>query len=166
MLRSPPDIKRLRGFIINAAIALLISYSLPSTAIKSTELSNTLITIFSVFAGFMIALMAVTSHFHESKNWKEIAVSREVIEARLFRQQLLFYGYLSTLALIVAAIILEYYSLWGYSDIISEYVRRIYIFIGMLSLLLSFSLPASLRKAHEKSVTERMKEAKKGKSKK
>jgi hypothetical protein len=164
MQPSPIDIKRLRGVALSALVAFVTSYSLPDEAIKDPQLSNALITIFSVFAGFMIALMAVTSHLHEAKSWKSIAVSREVIEARLFRQQLLFYGYLSTLALIVVSILVGYYSLWSYSDIVSEYVGRLYIFVGTLSLLLSFSLPASLRTAHEKTINEQLKNAKQSNS--
>lgn len=154
------DVKRLVVFFIKFVLAGLIAYSLPEEAIEDENFSNTLITIFSVFSGFMIALMALTSHLNDTMSWKEIAVSKKQIEAKLLRQELLFYSYLLTLTLIVAALISEYYTLWGHSEIVSVILKRAYTFMGILSLFISFSLPRSLRKGHEKAVRDKMKSAK------
>ena len=136
--------------ILYITLSGTIAFTLPKQAIENGEISSIIVTIFSVFAGFMIALMALTAIPPGHNDWKKLSVQKEIAGQKLLKQQFLFLAYLSTLALIIASKIIPNYDFGGMSDLISLLLQRAYIFIALVSLFISFSLPSSLKKAHEK----------------
>jgi uncharacterized membrane protein len=104
------------------------------------------ITIFTVFAGFLVAIIAILGDpvLLPEGSWRVAEVRRDAVEKRLIWHSWLFTAYLVTIALLFAGVVLSKAQLAANHVWIKEWVERAYLFVGITSFLLSFALPWTL----------------------
>jgi hypothetical protein len=104
-----------------------------------------IVTIFSVFAGFLVAVMSVAGDplISKSGSWSVVELGRDTAVNKMNRAQLLFYVYL-----IAATLILVVIALQNTCDPLLKEVLRWTDLIGMwfaaMGVLFSFALPTML----------------------
>ncbi|MBC6438536.1 MAG: hypothetical protein GDA52_10495 [Rhodobacteraceae bacterium] len=104
---------------------------------------NTVVTVFSILAGFLIARMTLTVDptLQQAKTWHELQLMKQTVRNKLFRQKLLFFFYLLTLGLTLAMHLtpLAMAELLGW-------LQTVFLGCATFVFLASFSLPGSLMK--------------------
>lgn len=115
-----------------------------------------LVTVFSILAGFLIAVMAIVANDRalRGRTWKQDVYYLEKIKRDLVGHKFLFYIYL---AVLVLAFLAELNL--GWPALTQKTVEIILLFLSCLAMLLSFSLPGRLTKQHiedlEKTIKDR-----------
>ncbi len=105
------------------------------------------ITVFTVFAGFLVAIIAVLGDpaMLPEGSWRAAEIRREAVDRRLIWHSWLFTTYLITIALLFVGVVLAKAQLSEDRLWIKEWIERGYLFIGITSFLLSLALPWTLR---------------------
>lgn len=113
---------------------------------KNSDAINIFVTVYSVFAGFLVAVIAVLGDpaLLPSGSWRNAENHRQQIRGRLIRHTWLFVIYLVTIAVIFASALLQN----APEDVVSEgakhWMARIYLGLGVAAFLLSLALPKML----------------------
>jgi hypothetical protein len=102
------------------------------------------ITVITVFAGFLIAISAIIGDpaMIPSGSWRIAEGGRNRMEQQLVRHTALFIFYLITIGLLFVGVILDR-AVTGDSEW-KVWIVRAYLFCGVTSFLLTFALPFSL----------------------
>lgn len=109
----------------------------------NTEALDVIVTLFSILAGFIIAIMTLLGDESlRPGGWRRARVDADKVKRRLDRQQQLFWLYLFTLSLILASKVIKK----PLPDIGHELEKASFGF-AVMALLLSFALPIALRSA-------------------
>lgn len=110
-----------------------------------------LVTVFSILAGFIIALLGIVGDPDAlaRRNWRAAWLSAEDARRRIDRYTLLFLLYLAVIALIFVSTILE-----RSCPVLASWIDRSYLTLGTVAFLSSFMLPISLRRAQLKLLEE------------
>ncbi|MBN8958342.1 MAG: hypothetical protein J0H17_17530 [Rhizobiales bacterium] len=132
-------------FIIGCALvgALAAYFGQPSVH-KNPDLILIIITVFTVFAGFLIAIITIIGDpiMIPHGSWRIAEVRRDVMMSRLSWHVGLLICYLLTIGLLFTGVVLEKaldeHSLWRL------WVERSYLFVGVTSFLFTFALPSAL----------------------
>jgi hypothetical protein len=107
---------------------------------KNTEATQVIVTVFSILAGFLIAIMTLLGDQSVLPgSWRIAEVTRTKIQVKLIRQKWLFYVYLITLTIIFVAALLR----MKYPET-TALLERIYLGFATSSFILSFGLPSTL----------------------
>jgi hypothetical protein len=133
------------AFILLCAVGggLAAYYGQPSVH-KNPELILIIITVFTVFAGFLIAIITIIGDpiMIPHGSWRVAELRRDTMIARLNWHVGLLICYLLTIALLFTGVVLEKaldeHSLWRL------WIERAYLFVGVTSFLFTFALPAAL----------------------
>ncbi len=104
-----------------------------------------IITVFTVFAGFLIAIITIIGDpiMIKEGSWRIAEGGREEMNHRLLMHISLFVLYLVTIGLLFAGSILDK-AITCHESLIKIWVDRAYLFIGITSFFLTFGLPAAL----------------------
>jgi hypothetical protein len=140
------------GRIAWGRIAALLSALLFSGAIgvlcqpyisNNKDAINTIVTIFSILAGFLIAVITFIAEpaLAQAKSWQELQKLKPTIEKRLLRQKLLFFLYLATLGLALAMFLVP-----DCQRGVLIWFERVFLSLATFIFLVSFTLPGSLMK--------------------
>jgi len=119
-------------------------YAQPYTH-KNADLILVFVTTFTVFAGFLIAIIALIGDpiLIPKGSWRIAELRRDRMDNLLFWHTALFVLYLITVGLLFVGIVLERAlderNLWRI------WIERAYLFVGITSFLLTFALPRALR---------------------
>jgi hypothetical protein len=135
--------------IIYMALSVICSavaayYSQPAVK-DNPDLILIIITVLTVFAGFLIAIISIIGDpiMIPEGSWRISELGRDRMDDRLFWHIVLFCLYLLTIGLLFVGVVLEKTlpstSLWRL------WIERGYLFLGITSFLVTFLLPASLR---------------------
>ncbi len=110
-----------------------------------------MITVFTVFAGFMVAIVAILGDpaLLPQGSWRAAEVRRETIERRLIWHSYLFTVYLITIGLLFVGVVLGKAHLAPGVEWIKVWIERAYLFFGISSFLCSFALPWALMKIQQ-----------------
>lgn len=100
---------------------------------------NTVVTVFSILAGFLIAIITFIGE-PGSKPWSELQANKKAVEARLDRNLLLFQAYLITLGMAMAVYLVPHE--WVETRV---WLERGFVFCAVFVFGASFALPRSLR---------------------
>ncbi|WP_374312968.1 hypothetical protein [Dongia sp.] len=102
---------------------------------------NTIVTIFSILAGFQIALITLLGDpgYLSGMAWQGLEARRDAFHARLSRQKYLFVVYLLTLALALFAIVIK-----DTSPTLKMWLEHGFLGLGGFAFALSLGLPWSL----------------------
>lgn len=125
------------SFLAGIAVATC-GYSLLQ---EKKEATGIIVTVFSILAGFLIAIMTLLGDQSVLPgSWRIAENKQKSIRAKLVQQKWLFYLYLITLSIIFVATIIGK-SKW---PTLTEYLERIYFGLATAAFLVSFRLPAIL----------------------
>lgn len=138
---SKTDWWRLGKLALAITVSIAAGYFLQPMVSHNTDAVNTVVTIFSILAGFLIAVITliVEPTLKQAKNWDELQLMKKTIRRKLFRQKLLFFLYLITLGVALGTFLVP--------DTYTELRRMLEsVFIGLafFVFLASFDLPGSL----------------------
>lgn len=107
---------------------------------ENNEATNVIVTVFSILAGFLIAVMSLLGDQSILPgSWRIGELQRQAINTKLVRQKWLFYLYLLTLLVIFVESLAR--NQW---PVVTELLERIYFGLATTAFLLSFRLPATL----------------------
>lgn len=107
---------------------------------------NVIVTVFSIFAGFLVAIMTIMGDpgAFSSRSWRANESNRSNIFNRLTRQKWMFILYLITLGLIFAASLIG--NLENAPTVLIFWIERIYLGTAITAFILSVGLPSALMK--------------------
>jgi hypothetical protein len=139
-------IKRILFILICVVIAAIAAYYAQPSAAKNADLVLVIITVYSVFAGFLIAIIAVLGDpaLIPEGSWRVGELRRDSIERRLIWHVYLFMLYLVTIGLLFAGVVIEKAPEGKVSESVKHAVEYGFLFLAVLSFLLSFALPIAL----------------------
>lgn len=106
---------------------------------------NVITTVFSILAGFLIAIFAILGDpgMILPGSWRIVYLQKKEIKRKMQRYQFLFYVYLATLGLIlVSALIKDQYE---YANSIVEYI---YLAMAIIGFIISLGLPTAIMSLH------------------
>lgn len=107
---------------------------------NNNEATQIIVTVFSILAGFLIAIMTLLGDQSVLPgSWRIAETTRTKIRVKLIRQKWLFYVYLVTLSVIFVAAVVR-----PSCPELTSWLERIYLGLATTSFLLSFSLPSTL----------------------
>lgn len=109
----------------------------------NTDAVNTVVTIFSILAGFLIAVITFVAEptLQQARTWDELQRMKKTVRRKLNRQQLLFFLYLLTLGVALAMFLTP-------PDMLTvlKWLQIAFLGLATFVFLASFSLPGSLMK--------------------
>ena len=132
-----------------AIIGAVTAYYVQPFIRDDSDIVIIVVTVFSVFAGFLIAAIAIIGDprmIHEG-SWRIAEAGREKMQRRLSWHISLLFGYLITIALLFAGVVLE--KVCAANNVVKVFVERGYLFFGVTAFLLAFALPLALRKMQQ-----------------
>jgi len=128
--------------LFSLAALLLISggagYFLQPLISGNSDAVNTIVTIFSILAGFLIAVITFIGD-PGIRGWKELQIDKRAVEAKLRRHRMLFHLYLLTLGLALAMFLVP-----DTFCVAELWLERFFVGSATFVFLASFSLPGSL----------------------
>jgi hypothetical protein len=112
----------------------------------NADLILILVTVFTVFAGFLVAIIAILGDpsFIPDGLWRLAEARRDNIESRLIWHSWLFMAYLVTIALLFVGVLLRDSQFFKDHEVIRIWIERAYLFVGVSSFLFTFALPWAL----------------------
>jgi peptidoglycan/LPS O-acetylase OafA/YrhL len=133
-------IGKLAGAVI---VSVAVGYFFQPMVANNTDAVNTVVTIFSILAGFLIAVITLIAEptLKQAKNWQELQLMKQTVERKLFRQKLLFFLYLITLGAALGTFLVP--------DAQTElrwWLETVFLSLATFVFLASFELPGSLMK--------------------
>ncbi len=107
----------------------------------NSQAINIIVTVFSVLAGFLVAVIAIVGDpaLLPPGSWRAAEMERSKLNGRLGRHKALFMTYLITLGLIFVSLLLN-----GGSPCLIIWIERAFLFVGGFGFLLSLLLPGVL----------------------
>lgn len=135
------DLKRIFAFLLVTAFSISIGIMYHPLLWKNDSAVNTIVTIFSILAGFLIAVITliVDPILSSAKDVSQLRYMRSTIERKLFRHNALFTLYLLSLGLALAMFITP-----DQQEQIKKSIQCIFLSLSIFVLLMSFTLPFSL----------------------
>lgn len=132
--------------LIGFVVAAVTGFFGEAATSQNTDALIILATVFSVFAGFTIAITTVLGDpaILYSGSWRIASAHRRQLRRSLRRQVVMLYVYLSVLVLTFAATLLG--NVEGWSSI-ADWVARIALSLGAGAFVWSFALPISIFRA-------------------
>lgn len=135
------DWARLFILLTGVAVSLCAGYFLQPMISGNKEAINTIVTIFSILAGFLIAVITFIADpvIKGANGWQDLQLKKRNVRNKIFRHRLLFYFYLISLGLALAMFLLP-------STFIKTtiWLERGFLTVSTFVFLASFKLPGSL----------------------
>ena len=134
---------RLVKLVSALCLSGFVGYRFQPMVSNNPDAVNTVVTIFSILAGFLIAVITFIAEptLQQAKNWVELQRMKETVRRKLFRQKLLFFLYLLTLGVALAM----YLTPPEMVEIL-RWLQSVFLGLATFVFLASFSLPGSLMK--------------------
>lgn len=131
---------KLAGTIV---VSGAVGYLFQPMVAHNTNAVNTVVTIFSILAGFLIAVITLIAEptLKQAKNWQELQLMKKTVQRKLFRQKLLFFLYLTTLGVALGTFLVPD----TYAEL-RRWLETIFLGLATFVFLASFELPGSLMK--------------------
>lgn len=139
------SVPRTLGWVACTLISLCFAYFYQPKFHGNSNAITALTTIFSVLAGFLIAVMAIAADERvlRGRTWRHDVGYLELVKRDLRKHRSLFYLYLSVLTLVLASAFNP-----PLEDSAQIFIERVLLFLSSMALLLSFRLPIYLTKRH------------------
>lgn len=141
--------RRVALVAVAIGIAAPLSYCGQPLIHDNDQAINVIVTVFSVLAGFLIAIIAVVGDpvTLPPGTWRAAEMERQKLDDRLTRHKWLFICYLLTLGFIFSALLIARYDL-----VFAVWLERGFLFLGSFSFLLSLGLPSALMRAQKERI--------------
>lgn len=126
-----------------------LTYFLQPHIHNNQDAINIIVTVFSILAGFLVAIITIVGDPGSLPNgsWRAARLGSERTYNRLTRKKWLFILYLFTLALIFTTVLIK-----GKNPIVELWLERIYLFLAVYAFTLSFQLPSALLKLQQERI--------------
>jgi len=133
-------IGKLAGAIV---VSGAVGYLFQPMVAHNTNAVNTVVTIFSILAGFLIAVITLIAEptLKQAKNWQELQLMKKTVQRKLFRQKLLFFLYLITLGVALGTFLVP-----DAQAELRRWLETVFLGLATFVFLASFDLPGSLMK--------------------
>jgi hypothetical protein len=143
------DSSKIVAAIVIAILAGLGSYYAQPLVHDNADAINIIATVFSVLAGFLVAIIAIVGDpvLLPPGSWRAAELERDKLKAQLARHKWLFFSYLITLALVFATLLLK-----NVDETLTLWLERTFLFFGLYSFALSFALPSALMKVQQERI--------------
>jgi hypothetical protein len=115
---------------------------------ENTDAITIIITVMTVFAGFLVAIIAILGDpaMMPAGSWRAAENSHPAIYGRVATYTWLFQLYLIAIAFLFAGALLQKAPDSAVSHVWKVWIERLYVFFGVLSFLLTTALPGALGK--------------------
>lgn len=135
---------RLIGALFCLGIGAITAFKAQPYVGRNSDVILIVVTVFTVFAGFLVAIIALIGDPILIRNgtWRAAEIGRDQVQRRLIWHIGLFALYLLTIALLFTGVICE--RALDEHSIIRLWVERAYLFLGVTSFLFTFALPVML----------------------
>ena len=142
-MKTKIDWSKIRLAILASFLGALAAYYGQPLIHGNEQAINIIVTVFSVLAGFLVAIIAIIGDpvLLPPGTWRAAEMEREKLNKRLIRHKWLFTLYLATLALIFLALLFKDKSV----DAVI-WLERAFLFLGVFAFSLSTLLPGALMK--------------------
>ncbi|WP_263568317.1 hypothetical protein [Paracoccus sp. DMF] len=137
------DWGRLGKLAVAVAVSAAVGYFFQPMVAGNTNAVNTVVTIFSILAGFLIAVITLIAEptLKQAKNWQELQLMKKTVQRKLFRQKLLFFLYLITLGVALGTFLVP-----DTQAELRRWLETVFLGLATFVFLASFDLPGSLMK--------------------
>lgn len=144
-----------RYLAICAVSALALAPLLQPAYHDKPDAMTALVTIFTVLAGFMLAVIALAADGRNlrRKDWRQDTYFLKEVRDRLARYRLMFHLYLIVPALAVLTFIGP---TWGNDT--QKFAEGLVLFLAIFALLWSFRIPGEITSAHVRQLQAAIKE--------
>jgi len=154
-------------YIILSFVGGLVFANLAAPWVYNNETAiNILITVYTVFAGFLVAIIALVGDpaLIPKGSWRIAEHNRENLNNRLIRYSYLFWLYLITIAIIFVGVLFKDApeSFIGADG--KQWIARTYLFFGISAFLLSLGLPKALKDSQEARIDQEIENRRKNES--
>lgn len=142
------DWLRVLGLGALVTVSGVAAYYLQPLISQKSDAINAVVTIFSILAGFLIAVITLIGD-PGARGWKELQMEKADVVARLQRHRIIFYLYLITLGLAFTLFLVpgEPSAVEPSAvepSAISVWLERAFVFLAVSVFGASFTLPSSL----------------------
>lgn len=140
-MRDSLDLYKVWGVVFAALLSAVASYFGQPLVHENDQAINLIVTVFSVLAGFLVAIIAIVGDpaLLPPGTWRAAELERGKLNRRLVRHKWLFSLYLITLGLIFGSLLIKD----NYPDMVL-WLERFFLFLGTFAFQLSLSLPSAL----------------------
>ena len=140
---SQTDWWRLGKLVVAIGVSCAVGYFFQPMVANNTDAVNTVVTIFSILAGFLIAVITLIAEptLKQAKNWQELQLMKQTVQRKLFRQKLLFFLYLITLGVALGTFLVP-----DAQAELRRWLETVFLGLATFVFLASFDLPGSLMK--------------------
>lgn len=148
-MKTSIDFKKIRFSVLAVIFSSLSSYFGQPLIHGNDQAINIIVTVFSVFAGFVVAIIAIVGDpvLLPPGTWRAAELERGKLNRRLVRHKWLFSLYLITLALIFFSLLVK-----DCNPQLTLWLERGFLFFGVFAFTLSMSLPGSLMRAQSERI--------------
>ena len=131
--------------VVSVVIAVLAGWLLQPWYHCSDDATSVLVTVFSILAGFLAAVMAIVANDRvmRGRNWRQDTFYLAQIKRELLRHSVTFYVYLAVLVLAFLTSISSTWPLW-----VQQWTEHCLLFFATLGIFHSFQLPKILSRKH------------------
>ena len=145
-MRSEVDWKRVVIAFLSVFISCAVSYFGRPLVHENYEAMSVLVTVFSILAGFLVAVISIAAEPATSRpgSWRIVEVARKNASDRLVRHKWLFIIYLITLGIIFCIFLFK-----NKYPCVSYKLESWFLFFGTLSFICSMGLPFALVRVQE-----------------
>lgn len=129
--------------VVAIGLSSFIGYRFQPMVADNPNAVNTVVTIFSILAGFLIAVITFIAEptLQQARTWDELQRMKATVHRKLVRQKLLFFFYLLTLGIALAMFLTPPSMLE-----LLKWLQTAFLGLATFVFLASFSLPGSLMK--------------------
>ncbi len=143
------DWSKIRLAILASFLGALAAYYGQPLIHGNEQAINIIVTVFSVLAGFLVAIIAIVGDpvLLPPGTWRAAEMERGKLNKRLIRHKWLFTLYLITLAFIFSALLFKD----KFPDVV-VWLERAFLFFGVFAFSLSMALPSALMKVQRERI--------------
>lgn len=140
-MKRTVSVQKIRFALLSAVLSALVAYFGQPLIHGNDQAVNVIVTVFSVLAGFLVAIIAIVGDpvLLPPGTWRAAEMEREKLDDRLVRHKWLFVAYLITLGLIFCALLVSKSLPTG-----TIWLERLFLFFGTFSFIVSLQLPSAL----------------------
>src|SRR5579872_5228678 len=141
-----PIARRVGFLLVCLSTAILAAYFGQPLAHNNPDVVLILVTVMTVFAGFLVAIIAVLGdpEMISGGSWRTAEGERGAVYANVVTHKWLFRLYLLAIALLFAGVLMEKLPSCGRAELFRVWIERAYLFFGVFAFSLTVGLPGTL----------------------
>lgn len=129
-----------------AVVGALAAYFGQPLVHNNSDAILILITVMTVFAGFLVAIIAILGDpaMLPRGSWREAEGERETVYGSVITHTWLFRLYLTAIAMLFVGVLMEKTPDCGITGAVKVWIEWVYVFLGAFSFTLTLALPGIL----------------------